>query len=193
MMETKLRRRLLRAMEAKNWELFFNLVYNAYRHKIFAIAVNRQNQLGRVFQPEDVVQDVFLTFYTRYDIYRFTAEKLETLLNLLSKITVNHTYDIDRREGSKHSCYSLNEVPETRNDQEADDFEYELQYSDFLKHLLAELSETQRQVFSLRLNGYPYREIAEDLNLTSEENARQYFQQAKNKLRKLISREKILA
>lgn len=191
-MDKKLRRRLQQAIEARNWELFFNLVYRAYHHKIFLIATSRPNQLDRVVRPEDVVQDVFLKLFTKYNIYSFTDSKLDSIPNLLITITVNQTFDINRRKRTKLFSFYPNEIPETRNEQIADDFESELHYSDFLKHLLTALSETQKQVFRLRLNGYAYREIAKHMDLT-EDNTRQHFRQARLKLVKLISRETILA
>lgn len=192
-MDNELRINLLNALNRDDWNRFFRLVYDAYNRRIFAIAVGRQNQLGRgAILPEDVVQEVFTTLFSKYDCKRFAADRLEKIPNLLIKITFNLTFDINRKEKNKHQCCSLHETPEISGEKTVDDFQSEFEFSDFMKHLLATLNCLQRKIFTMRLGGYTHREIAGHLEV-SEHNSRQIYRQSRLRLCELIDRQTVPA
>jgi RNA polymerase sigma-70 factor (ECF subfamily) len=159
-------------------------LFNAYAERLLSLARWRISQrMARRVDPEDIVQSVFRTFFTRVKSGHLTFEEQDDLSKLLVSITVRKTlrqiafHRAAKRDPAMEvaqddsSAQSLPDVESVEPSPEA-----EVVFVDLLEHFLARLEPRDRQILELRLQGYRTAEIAEKLNIL-DRTVRRTFEQ----------------
>jgi RNA polymerase sigma-70 factor (ECF subfamily) len=156
--------------------LFLTAMEDIHQHRplLFSLAYN---MLGEVQEAEDVVQDVFESWYSKNPDVHFPKA-------YLSRAVVNKS--IDRLEALKkvREVYKgpWLPVPIVSDVSAIDDKQSPDPLSYALLNVLEKLNPVERAAFILRQAfDFPYSELAEICNLP-EENARQIVHRAKDKL-----------
>ncbi len=134
--------------------------------------------VGDIDLAKDVVQDAFEVLWNGKD--NVPAEKARQYL-----FTIVYRKGIDMFRKGKNNV-QMNESHMQLSAQH----NFESSYSDkeFIKHAMAELSETQRQLIMLRdLEGYDYKEI-EEITGMSQSQVKVYLFRARKMLKETITR-----
>ncbi len=139
------------------------------------------------FEAEDVMQEAFLTAFTKMDMFREDA----AFGGWLKKIVINKSLTQLKKLKVKNEI-SLEEVDYKVDDKSLVD-EDTLKNSNEIKtetvlNAIGSLKENYRVILNLRLiEGYDNDEIAQILNI-SNENCRTTISRAKQKLKKILSK-----
>lgn len=148
-------------------------VFNRYSGQLIQLAQQRLNwRLRRKLDPEDVVQSAFQSFFRLHSEEKTHFENWSALWGLLSLITLRKCgrkleyfkaacRDIDEENSS---CLNARMLEDSRSDWEAvasDPTPAQAAIlTDTLQVLLSQLSEQERKVATLCLQGYPVSEIS---------------------------------
>jgi len=145
-------------------------VFETYVDRLVPLARRRLSQrlAGRV-DPEDIVQSVFRTFFSRLKKQKFKFSDQDDLFRLLVRITVHKTL----RQVAYHRAAKRNtnvELPQSDDSREAllqvlakePTPEATVMFLDQLEHFLGQLQPIDRQILELRLQGYSTEEIAKE-------------------------------
>jgi RNA polymerase sigma-70 factor (ECF subfamily) len=142
--------------------------------------------LNDSFEAEDVMQESFLTAFTKLDSFREDA----AFGGWLKRIVINKSLSQLKKLKDKHEI-SMDDVSYKVMEEEEQDEQYggistEMRTKELLG-AIESLKENYRLVLNLRLiEGYDNEEIAQILNI-SNENCRTTISRAKNKLKKILS------
>ena len=144
-------------------------LFDKYCERLMKLAKRRIGQrMASRFDPEDVIQSAFRTFFTRVKNDEFTFEAEDDLIKLLVRLTVRKTL----RRIEHHSAAKRN--PNSEAAQRTDDVEpfsliasravtpdMEVALIDEFQLFIGDLPELDRKVIELKIQGYTTVEIAE--------------------------------
>ncbi len=132
------------------------------------------------FEAEDVMQESFLTAFTKLGTF-----KGEVAFGAwLKRIVINKSIT-QYRKNSKVKEVGLDVVPE-QVDKDVSETEYTLLSVNDITNSINQLKDNYRVALTLNLiEGYDYEEIAEIMNITYQ-NSRTTISRAKSKLRQLL-------
>lgn len=145
-------------------------LFERYTARLVALARGHIDQrLARRVDPEDITQSAFRTFFRRARGGEFTFQDPDGVYRLLARITVNKTLDqVNFHRAAKRN---FQREADARND--AGDALEVLgrepppdvvhTFVDQLEHFLTRLSEQERQVLEMRMEGHTAEEIAKRL------------------------------
>ncbi len=132
------------------------------------------------FEAEDVMQESFLTAFTKLGTF-----KGEVAFGAwLKRIVINKSIT-QYRKNNKVKEVGLDVVPE-QADQDISETEYTMLSVNDITNSINQLKDNYRVALTLNLiEGYDYEEIAEIMDITYQ-NSRTTISRAKNKLRQLL-------
>ncbi|RUA07490.1 MAG: RNA polymerase subunit sigma [Flavobacteriia bacterium] len=162
-------------------------LYKLYYKSMFNTAYRILNDS---FEAEDVMQESFLTAFTKLDSFREDA----AFGGWLKRIVINRSLSQLKKLKDKQEI-SLEGVSykmaEEEQEEDYDGLSTEMRTEELLQALQG-LKENYRVVLNLRLiEGYDNEEIAQILNI-SNENCRTTISRAKNKLRSILSQKALI-
>jgi RNA polymerase sigma-70 factor (ECF subfamily) len=143
-------------------------LFDAYVDRLVPLARRRISQrLASRVDPEDIVQSVFRTFFSRLKKQKFTIADQDDLFRLLVRITVHKTL----RQVAYHKAGKRDPSLETAQADGSQDQllqilateptpEATVMFLDQLEHFLGQLPQTDREILQLRLQGFSTEEIA---------------------------------
>jgi RNA polymerase sigma-70 factor, ECF subfamily len=169
-------------------------VFARYAHRLIALARGRlDSRLRQKVDPEDVVQSVWRSFFTRYADGQFDLATEGNLWGMLAVITARKC---GRKVAQFHGPHRdvRKEVPPPLVSEGADagwaayardPTPHEAAVlADTLEHFMRELSEQERRTLELHLQGYTAAEIGADLG-RSEYTVRWALKRIRKRLRHL--------
>ncbi len=149
-----------------------NEVHERYAHRLMQLAARRVAQKYRAkFDPDDVVQSVFHSFFQRHAAGQFDFGDWNNLWSLLANITIRkcgkhvQAFSRDKRDVNREH----NPLEETSPNEigEADaTLEHAIVFEETLQQLLDELTEDQQAVLILKLQDFSIEEISERVGRT---------------------------
>ena len=181
--------RLLRAGDEKAAQQ----VFDAYVNSLLHLARRRISQrLSRRVDPEDIVQSVFRTFFSRVKSGQLLIEEEDDLGKLLTRITVYKALrQVAWHTAAKRDCTQEGEpgAPLDLAEQPAlaPSPDTVVAFVDLLEHFLAALRPQDREVLGMRLEGYGTSEIARKLG-TSDRHVRRVLEH----IRAVVEQEDLL-
>jgi RNA polymerase sigma-70 factor (ECF subfamily) len=146
-------------------------VFDRYVERLLGLAKRRIGaRMNSRVDPEDVVQSVFRSFFSRMKNDQFVIGAEDDLFKLLVRITVHKTL----RQIAHHKAAKRNPSQETGQGSDAHEMlmqamdaeptpETVVTFMDHLEHFMQQLPEQDRQILELRLQGFSTEEIAEKL------------------------------
>ncbi|MEE9408893.1 MAG: RNA polymerase sigma factor [Polaribacter sp.] len=156
-------------------------IYNGYYKAMFNVSYRI---LKDEFEAEDIMQEAFLTVFTKMDTYKGEV----TFGAWLKRIVINKSLT-QLKKNSRYNEVKMEVIPNDEEEHEGIDYTG-LKASNVLS-CLQSLKENYRLVLTLNLiEGYDYEEIAQILNYTNE-NVRTTVSRAKKKLKQVILAENI--
>lgn len=109
----------------------------------------------------------------------------------ISKITTNTIFEEFRKKRKLQNIQYTDEYTENYNTSTINDYLEKLNYNEILK-IIEQLDKTEKIIFNMFfIDGYSHKEIAQSLNI-SEGTSKWYLNQAKNKLKKVLSHQIIV-
>ncbi len=168
----KLLERCLKGEHSAQFEIY-KMYYKAMYNTALRI-------LKDSFEAEDVMQESFLTAFTKLGTF-----KGEVAFGAwLKRIVINKSITLYRKN-NKVKEVGLDVVPE-QADTDVTEMEYTMLSVNDIKNSIDQLKDNYRVALTLNLiEGYDYEEIAEIMNITYQ-NSRTTISRAKNKLRQLL-------
>jgi RNA polymerase sigma-70 factor, ECF subfamily len=152
-------------------------VFDTYVNRLLHLARSRISQRleGRV-DPEDIVQSVFRTFFSRVKAGDFTVEDQDDLGKLLGRITLYKALrQVQHHTAGKRDCARESDADAPLDLADLPGREPSpvmvVAFLDQLEHFLAALRPQDRVILEMRLEGYRTREIAHKLG-TSDRHVR---------------------
>ncbi len=141
-------------MTKSEFNTLFNKLYNPLCN--YANAIIKDTDLS-----EDIVQEVFVSFWNKQNEITIQTEKIE---NYLLRAIKFKCIDVQRKEivKRKHQQETLHtsNIFEEKNESEID-------YKTILYKAIEQLPKKTKEVFILsKLNGYSYNDIAQKLNIS---------------------------
>jgi len=146
-------------------------VFDRYVERLLSLAKRRIGQrMNSRVDPEDVVQSVFRTFFSRMKNDQFEIHAEDDLFKLLVRITVHKTL----RQIAHHKAAKRDPSQEAAQGSDAHEMlmqamgaepspETVVTFMDHLEHFLGQLSEQDRLVLEMRMQGHSTDEIATKL------------------------------
>jgi len=146
-------------------------LFDKYCERLMRLSKRRISQrMASRFDPDDVVQSAFRTFFKRVKNDEFTFEQEEDLFKLLVRLTVRKTLrQVVHHQAAKRS--PISEMTDGSDDSQllaqvagnvpAPDVELAL--LEQFEKLMESLTPMERQVVELKMQGYTTVEIAEKL------------------------------
>ncbi|QTD38302.1 RNA polymerase sigma factor [Polaribacter batillariae] len=157
----------------KNAQLaLYKRYYNAMYNTSYRI-------LKDAFEAEDVMQEAFLTAFTKIQMYKGEV----TFGAWLKRIVINKSLT-QLKKNSRYLEVKMEVIPNDNEQEET--IEYTELKAETVLNCLQNLKENYRLVLNLHLvEGYDYEEIAQILNYTNE-NVRTTVSRAKKKLKQIL-------
>jgi RNA polymerase sigma-70 factor (ECF subfamily) len=149
-------------------------IVERYVDRLVALARQRLSpRLARRFDPEDVLQSVFRTFFDRARAGQFHVEGPDDLCKLLTRITIHKTFRqvafhrAAKRTPEREAVQDADNGPDILEllDREPSPAEANL-FVDQLEGLLKEIRPDDRQILEMRLLGHTNAEIAAQLGIS---------------------------
>jgi RNA polymerase sigma-70 factor (ECF subfamily) len=147
-------------------------LFNRYVSRLLGVARKRIGErMNSRLDPEDVVQSVFRTFFTRLKSDQFEITDEDDLSKLLVRITLHKTlrqiaYHRAARRDPSHEApqgeLSQQEILQVMTKEPTP--ATVVTFIDQLDHFLGRLSKEEQQILTLRLQGYSTEEIAQQIN-----------------------------
>ncbi len=146
-------------------------VFDRYVERLLILSKRRIGQrMNSRVDPEDVVQSVFRTFFTRMKNDKFEIAAEDDLFKLLVRITTHKTL----RQIAHHKAAKRDPNAEIAQGDDANEMllqamdseptpETIVSFMDQLEHFLGQLAPEDRQILELRLQGHSTEEIAQQL------------------------------
>jgi RNA polymerase sigma-70 factor, ECF subfamily len=148
-------------------------LYDRYVDRLVALARRRISQsLASRVDPEDVVQSVFRTFFSRLKAGRFQLDEQDDLCKLLVRITVHKTLrQVAFQKAAKRD--PAQELGQEDSSQQGwlavlarePGPEDAVAFLDSLETFLAKLKPQDREILEMRVQGYSNQEIEEKLGV----------------------------
>jgi RNA polymerase sigma-70 factor (ECF subfamily) len=156
-------------------------IYKRYYRAMYNTALRI---LKNSFDAEDMMQESFLIAFTKLSTFKGEV----TFGSWLKRIVINKCLTQLR----KNKRFEEVKLEVTRNqDSENEDVDYSSIKSETVLESLNQLKDNYRIALTLNLiEGYDYEEISEIMNI-SYQNSRTTVSRAKNKMRKLLSTQKV--
>jgi RNA polymerase sigma-70 factor (ECF subfamily) len=156
-------------------------IYKAYYKAMFNISYRI---LKDEFEAEDIMQEAFLTVFTKMDSYKGEV----TFGAWLKRIVINKSLT-QLKKNNRYQEVKMEVIP--TNDVEDETIDYTGLKAKNVLNCLQSLKENYRLVLNLHLiEGYDYEEISQILNYTNE-NVRTTISRAKKKLKQVLLAENI--
>ena len=150
-------------------------LFHRYIHRLSRLARTRLSpRLAQRIDPEDVVMSAYRSFFVAADAGRFSVDGAGQLWALLASITLRKLYRSAAHHSAEKRSINREAIPDEKFDlsQRAASSEptpeEAVALSEELEQLLASLSERDRRVVELRLQGHQIQEIAEELALNEK-------------------------
>lgn len=165
-------------------------VFDRFSHRLIALARTRlDRQTRQKLDPEDVVQSVFRSFFSRRDAGRVEVTGWDNLWSLLVVFTVRKCArkatalraarrDV-RREMPLAGDDALRDAPLIDREPTPDEV---ASLVETVESLLAGSNETEREIILLRLQGHGPREITRLLSNVSERKVHRVLAQVRRRL-----------
>lgn len=161
-------------------------VFDRFARRLVALArAKMDGQTRQKVDPEDVVQSVFRTFFTRQAKGQFTVADWDDLWSLLVKITVRKcnrkavAFRAARRDVRRE--IRLPEIASDVIDREPAPDEVAC-LSDTIEQLLQGANDVEREIILLRFQGFSPLEISEKIGRISERKVYRVLAQARKRL-----------
>lgn len=156
-------------------------IYKAYYKAMYNTA---HRILKDSFEAEDIMQEAFLTIFTKIEMY-----KGEVAFGAwLKRIVINKSLTQLRKNNRYHEV-KMEVIPNDQHEEEP--FDYAGLNANTVLNCLQNLKENYRLILNLHLvEGYDYEEIAQILDYTNE-NVRTTVSRAKKKLKQVLLAENI--
>ena len=136
------------------------------------------------FEAEDVMQEAFLTAFTKLELYKGEVTFGALLKRIVINKSINQLRKKNRYEMAKMEIVLDNEIEE-------ESFETNKFHPKMILNEIQNLKENYRIILTLHLiEGFDYEEIQQILNCTNE-NVRTIILRAKNKLKQVLLTEKM--
>lgn len=136
------------------------------------------------FEAEDVMQEAFLTAFTKLELYKGEVTFGVWLKRIVINKSINQLRKKNRYEMAKMEIVLDNEIEE-------ESFETNKFHPKMILNEIQNLKENYRIILTLHLiEGFDYEEIQQILNCTNE-NVRTIILRAKNKLKQVLLTEKM--
>ncbi|PHQ55603.1 MAG: RNA polymerase subunit sigma [Lutibacter sp.] len=136
--------------------------------------------VGNSFEAEDIMQESFLSAFTKLDSFSGTV----TFGAWLKRIVINNSLTALKKD-NKYDIVSLEKV--TIKEVEDEKYDYSILKASDILNKVSQLKNNYKVAITLNLiEGYDYEEIAQIMDITYE-NSRTTVSRAKNKLRQLLS------
>jgi RNA polymerase sigma-70 factor (ECF subfamily) len=171
-------------------ELASRAEFERFTRRLIALARNHLHaQLKHKVDAEDVVQSAYKSLVLRYGDDVLRTERLDSLWNLLSVITlrkcadrVRH-YNADRRAVSREATAGSDSEPEPWRDAIGREPmpEHAVALSEIIEEILRELTPAERPIIELSLQGYSTSEVSERLG-RAERSVRRVRERVKQRL-----------
>jgi RNA polymerase sigma-70 factor (family 1) len=159
-----------------NSETAFDHIYDLYWKQLFQYAYNR---LQSEDAAKDMVQDVFISFWNKKDVFKLTSSLSAYLFSILRFKLIDHYYASEVKK--KHALH-INQI-EHPSDNNVNQSVYIREINGLLNLSVQKLPGKMKEVFELsRLKGYSTREISEQLNI-SEQTVKNQLSTALKRLR----------
>jgi RNA polymerase sigma-70 factor (ECF subfamily) len=147
-------------------------LFNRYVSRLLGVARRRIGErMNSRLDPEDVVQSVFRTFFTRLKNDKFEIVDDDDLSKLLVRITLHKTLRqiAHHRAARRDPNQEVPQVDVSRTDilqvmTKEPTPETVVTFMDQLDHFLQRLSPEDQQILTMRLQGTSTEEIAKELN-----------------------------
>src|SRR5262245_33055192 len=164
---------LLDALQAGDEDAARQL-FDRYAEQLVLLARKRISQrLASRIDAEDIVQSVFRTFFHRAKEGQFQLHDPDDICKLLARITVHKTF----RQIAFHKRAKRDPGHETGHSDEAHEMLLKLMggeptpeegaaFADQLAHFFDRLQPDQRQILTMRMEGYGNAEIAAKMEIT---------------------------
>jgi len=165
-------------------------LFHRYVDRLLALARSRLSEkLAARFDPEDVVQSAYRSFFDKAKNGRFALERSGDLWRLLAAITINklnHQIErntaakrgIDQEQGASSWLGQLDLVEAVTGDPSPSEV---VALADEMELLMRDLAPQNRRMLELRLRGYTLEEIAVEVQ-RSERTVRRVMEQVKQTL-----------
>jgi len=158
-------------------------IYKAYYKAMYNTA---HRILKDNFEAEDIMQEAFLTVFTKMDTYKGEV----TFGAWLKRIVINKSLT-QLKKNNRYNEVKMEVIP--NDDVEEETIDYSGLKAKNVLACLQSLKENYRLVLTLHLiEGYDYEEIAQILDYTNE-NVRTTVSRAKKKLKQVLLAENIQA
>jgi RNA polymerase sigma-70 factor (ECF subfamily) len=172
-------------------------VFERYARRLIGMAGARLPAFARSkVDPEDVVQSVFRTFFRRHSEGEFRPEHWDALWSLLTVLTARkcgHHLEYlvaarrdARREAKPYDSCEAGSAQQWEPEDPAPSPEEAALLSETLGQVLFDLSDRERSVLILRLQGHPIVEVA-NLAAASERSVHRILANVRAKLEALAS------
>lgn len=160
-------------------------LYVRYASRLQALAWSQTSPvLAARFDPEDVVQSVFRTFFRRVSEGMYDVPAGEQLWQLLLVLALNKVRGLgSHHRAQKRDVTRTVEVNELDGLTHSETALHTLQL--VIEEVLEEMSPAQRQIIQLRIEGHEVRPIAEQTK-RSKRTVERILQSFRQKLAKLI-------
>lgn len=167
-----------------------DLLFHRYLDRLLALARSRLSEkLAARFDPEDVVQSAYRSFFDKAKGGGIALERSGDLWRLLAAITINKLrHQVERHSAAKRKIdkergaskrLTQAELAETlARDPTASEV---VALADEMEFVMRDLAPHQRQMLELRLRGYTLEEIAAEVK-RSERTVRRVMDQVKEDL-----------
>jgi RNA polymerase sigma-70 factor, ECF subfamily len=170
-------------------------IFDRFARRLIGLARNHlDTQVRRKVDPEDVVQSVFRSFFTRQRSQQFELTDWENLWSLLAMITVRKCTNVRVRFGRQARNVHLEIAADANGDSSAGGWEAlgreptpaeAAVLADLMERLLTALPERDRRIVALSLEGKTTREISAEIN-RAERTVRRTLEHFRGKLEKAI-------
>ena len=156
-------------------------LYKAYYKAMYNTAIRI---LKDSFEAEDVMQEAFLTAFTKLDSYKGEVAFGAWLKRIVINKSINQF-----RKNNRYEMAKMEIVPENEIEEEL--FETNKFHPKMILNAIQNLKENYRIILTLHLiEGFDYEEIQQILNYTNE-NVRTTILRAKNKLKQVLLAEMV--
>lgn len=158
-------------------------IYKAYYKAMYntAYRILKDN-----FEAEDIMQEAFLTVFTKMSTYKGEV----TFGAWLKRIVINKSLT-QLKKNNRYQEVKMEVIPNNEAEEEEETIDYSSLKANNVLHCLQSLKENYRLVLNLHLiEGYDYEEIAQILEYTNE-NVRTTVSRAKKKLKQVLLAQKI--
>ncbi|HBS87349.1 MAG: hypothetical protein A2W91_14080 [Bacteroidetes bacterium GWF2_38_335] len=157
-------------------------LYRLYSKAMFNICFRMMNSRE---EAEDMLQEAFGEAFTRLSSFRYES----SFGAWLKQITVNKCInELKRKKANLMAFEDMGMFDEAVEEKEEKDLTYEVNK---VRAAMEKLSDGYRVIFSLYLlEGYDHTEISEIMGISESTSKTQYLR-AKNKIREILSSEKI--